>query len=439
MPITVNKKGELIAPTKTFESLRSEAMNEIISRNPGFISKWALLILFTILCLLTSMTWFIHYPDVIRTRASLIATNAPKTVITRQDGRLIRLFVHNGQYVLSGDILAFIESTANHEQIIHLNRLLDSTIIDLQKNNTQYVVTRFSGTIEQLGELQQVYQQFIASFQQFADYLQDGYYLKRKVVLAEDLGYLVKSKSILQQQKELILKDLKLSEEGYKANEQLLRDKVISKQDDRSEQSKLLNKQLNIPQINATLLNNETQQREKQKEITELEHSISIQKTIFLQEAQTLKSTLEEWEKKYIIRAPVSGKLTFLSPLQENEFMKSGQSLGFVAPVNSKYYAEVTIPQYNFGKTDTNQVVQLRFDAYPYQEYGFVTGRLKYISEIPSDSGFVAHVQIPFGLITNQKKEIKYREGLKAEALIITKDMRLTERFYYSLTSSLKR
>jgi HlyD family secretion protein len=376
---------------------------------------------------------------VIKTRATLIATNAPKEVFSRQDGRLIRLFVHNSQIVSSGDILAFIESTAKHEQIIKLNGLVDSTIDDLQKSNTQFIVTRFAINLEQLGELQLGYQQFISSYQQFADYLQNGFYLKKKEVLGEDLVYLLKNNTILKQQKELILKDLNLSEESYKANEQLYKDRVISKQDDRNEQSKLLNKQLSIPQINASLLNNESQQREKQKEITELEHSISIQKTIFLQAAQTLKSLLEDWEKKYIIKAPVAGKLTFLVPLQENEFIKSGRSLGFVAPQNSQYYAEIIIPQYNFGKTDTNQAVQLRFDAYPYQEYGFVQGRIKYISDIPTDSGFVAHVQIPLGLITNQKKEVKYREGLKAEALIITKDMRLTERFYYNLTSSLKR
>lgn len=439
MPIEVNGKREVIAPVNIYGNLRSDAMNEIISRNPGFIGRWALLFFLLVICFLISTTWFIRYPDVIKTAATLIATNAPKEVISRQDGRIVKVFVHNSQIVSSGDILAYIESTAKHEQIIKLNGLVDSTIDDLQKNNTQFIVPRFAMNLEQLGELQQGYQQFISSYQQFADYLQNGFYLKKKEVLEEDFVYLLKNYAILKQQKELILKDLNLSEEGYKANEQLYKDRVISPQDNRNEQSKLINKQLSIPQINTTLLNNESLQREKQKEISELEHSISIQKTIFLQAAQTLKSLLKDWEKKYIIKAPVTGKLTFLIPLQENEYIKSGRSLGFVAPLNSQYYAEITIPQYNFGKTDTNQVVQLRFDAYPYQEYGFVEGRIKYISDIPTDSGFVANVQIPLGLITNQKKEVKFREGLKAEALIITKDMRLIERFYYNLTSSLKR
>ena len=426
-------------PIIAYTNLRSEAMNEVISRKPGFIEKWALLFYLTIIILLLGSTWLIHYPDIIKTRAILTSTNAPKEILSRQDGRIIKLFVQNNQPVSKGEIIAFIESNAVHEQVLNLSDSLDSTVIDLENNNTQHITNRFSTDFKLFGELQQNYQQFISAYQQFKDYLEDGFYLKKRKVLNEDLFYLIQNHSILEQQKALILKDLNLSEETYKANEQLYKDKVISRQDDRNEQSKLLNKQISIPQINASLLNNQSQQREKQKEITELEHSISIQKMIFQQSVQTLKSFVDEWEVKYIIRSPLDGKLNFLTPIQENQFIKSGKSLGFIVPDNSLFYAEVTLPQYNFGKIDTNQFVQLRFDAYPYQEYGFIKGRITYISDLPTDSGFLAHIQMPNGLITNQNKLIHYREGLRAEAQIITKDIRLVERFYYNISSSIKR
>ena len=438
MPIEVNENGELIAPQDHI-GLRSEAMSEIISKKPGFLSKWALLIFVVVLILLVSTTWFIHYPDVVKTRATLMATNAPKEIIARQEGHIIRLFVNNGESVTSGSIIAFIESTANHEQVLKLFKLLDSTINDLENDNTQFIFTRFEANHDQLGELQQGYQQFMTIYQQFKDYLQNGFYFRKKMVLREDLEYLIMNQTILQEQKQLIVKDLKLSEETYKANEQLLRDKVISKLDDRNEQSKLLNKQISIPQIDATILNNKTQQREKIKEISELEHSISIQKGIFRQSVQTLISLVDDWINKFVIKAPITGKLVLMMPLQENEYVKAGKSFGFVAPNNSQYYVEVTIPQYNFGKTDTNQTVQLRFDAYPYQEFGYVIGKIKYISDIPTDSGYIAHIHLPEGLVTNLKKKIQYREGLKAESLIITKERKLTQRFFDNLFSSLKR
>ena len=94
------------------------------------------------------------------------------------------------------------------------------------------------------------------------------------------------------------------------------------------------------------------------------------------------------------------------------------------------------MPQTNFGKIDTGQQVQLRFDAYPYQEFGIVEGRLKYISKVPSDSGFLANIELPKGLITNYQKQIQYRSGLKSQALIITKDARLAQRFYFTIVKA---
>lgn len=81
--------------------------------------------------------------------------------------------------------------------------------------------------------------------------------------------------------------------------------------------------------------------------------------------------------------------------------------------------------------------VQLRFDAYPYQEMGFVKGKLDYVSPIASDSGFLASVHLLNGLHTNLNRTIHYKTGLKSEALIITKDMRLLERMYYSVRKSI--
>jgi HlyD family secretion protein len=437
MPIGISENGELVSPA--YRSLRSEAMSDLISRKPGFLGKWALLIFLLIFLLLITATWFIHFPDIIKARATLIATNAPKEIVVLQDGRLLKLFIHQGDSVKQGQFLGFVECNGKHEQVIALSSFIDSTIIDLRHNTTQNILRRFDNNFDSLGELQKEYQLFITAYQQFVDYLQNGFYLKKKTILNEDLAYIQKNHTVVLQQKELILKDVILSEESYKANASLLKDRVISKQDERNEQSKFINKQMSLLQINTALLSNETQEREKLKEISDLEHTISMQKNIFLQASQTLQSQISDWKKRYIIEAPASGRVTFLKPIQENIFLKSGKSIGFVSPSSSQFYAEITLPQYNFGKVITGQSVQLRFDAYPYQEFGYVSGQLSYVSDIASDSGFLGHIELKEGLITNQKKSLYYREGLIGEAQIITKDVRLIERFYYNIVSAVKK
>ncbi|HEX9511694.1 MAG TPA: HlyD family efflux transporter periplasmic adaptor subunit [Puia sp.] len=411
---------------------RADAVQEIISRQPSFIERWALLLFLLVLLLLFAGTWFIKYPDMIQANATLTAANAPKEILVRQDGKLTTLFVANDSDVKQGGTIGWIESTASHKEVLLLYSLLDSGERLLSRNETERVSALFRNEFLNLGELQASYQQFISSLQQFNDYLVNGYYYKRKRVLFEDLAYLQKMHQSIDMQKQLVQQDFALAQETVDANNSLYNDKVISKQDLRDQKSKLVGKQLSIPQLEATLLTNENTQASKEKEIDELEHAISQQKTIFRQALETLRSLAGDWKKRYIITAPIEGKVVFIVPLQENQFMQSGKTIGYVNPPDSKYYAQITLPQSNFGKVDTGQKVQFRFDAYPYQEFGFILGRLKYISKVPSDSGFLATVELPNGLITNYNKTIQYRNGLRSQALIVTRDARLIQRFYYN-------
>jgi HlyD family secretion protein len=97
------------------------------------------------------------------------------------------------------------------------------------------------------------------------------------------------------------------------------------------------------------------------------------------------------------------------------------------------------IPQSNFGKASIGRLVLLKFQSYPFQEYGSVQGRIEFISHIPDEKGYLAKVSFTNGLTTTYKKKIQYRDGLTASAEVITQDMRLLDRLYYSIWSQLKR
>src|SRR5665213_1208369 len=106
--------------TKSFHQ-RSDSAQEIINRQPGFIEKWALLLFLGILLILMACTWFIRYPDIIEARGILTATNGPKEIIAMESGRLIKLFVKNGDQVKKGEMIAWIESSANTNEVIQLS------------------------------------------------------------------------------------------------------------------------------------------------------------------------------------------------------------------------------------------------------------------------------------------------------------------------------
>ena len=426
-------------PNSTPLERRSDAVDEIISARPGFTSRWALAIFLILLLLLLACTWFITYPDIILTSAKLTATNAPTEIVPRQDGKLVKLWVKNEELVEKDQVIGWIESTADHQNVIALSSLLDKAIVLLSKNETEQVSYLFQDRFYKLGELQTAYQHFISSWQQFNDYLVNGYYYKRKKALIKEAAFLKNVNATLSQQKELTEQDIQLTQESFDSSHSLYSDKVISKEDLRQQKSRLVNRQLSLPQLTSEILSNENQQAGKEKEIDELEHNIGQQKIIFQEELQTIASLVNDWKVKYLIRAPARGKVAFLLPLQEDQFIQAGKVLGFVNPFDSHYYAQVTLPQGNLGKVAVGQRVQLRFEAYPYQEFGYVKGRLNYISRIPSDSGFLANIELPDGLFTNHHQEVQYRYGLRSQALIITRNTRLLQRFYFSIVRNSSR
>ena len=400
---------------------RSDSAQEIINRQPGFIEKWALLLFLGILLLLTACTWFIRYPDIIETSGRLTADNAPKEIVPLQSGRLIKLFVKNGDPVKAGDMIGWIESTANTEEVLDLSKNLDSAISIVSEKDEKNLSGLFDQAYQDLGELQAPYQLFIAAWQQYSDYQLNGFYSGKKGMLLKDAATLQALNETLKQQKKLTKEVNDSSAITLKMNKVLLDEKVISPDEYRSAINTYLNKKMAIPQFNASILNNEHQQRDKTKELQQLEHDFNQQKLIFEQALQTLKSNVDDWKHKYILQSPLNGTVSFSLPLQKNKFIQQGQLLGYVNPTSASFYTEIYLPQNNLGKADTGMQVQLRFDAYPYEEFGFIKGKIDYVSKIASDSGFYATVRLDNGLETNLKNNIQYKNGLKAQAIVIKK------------------
>jgi multidrug resistance efflux pump len=436
----LERETENIANEETSISFfRSENVQEIISERPGFLTKWSLWIYTAILAICIYGTWLIKYPDIIEADAILSADNAPKEIVNRQDGKIKLLFVSNETSVKEGQTIAWIESTADHKQVLRLSLTLDSSIDYVEEGQVEKASKIFKGKFQNLGELQPAYQTFLVAWQKFNDFFTNGYYVKRMKSLHNDEIYLGKMHETILEQRGIADEDLKLTKEAIDANSSLLKDKVISKQDMRDLKSKQLNKQVLVPQLETLLLNNEISQSDKKKEINELVHEFSQQIVLFQQSTETLKSVIYDWERKYIISSPTDGKIAFTIPLQENQFLQAGKLIGYVNPSDSRFYALVKLPQNNLGKVVSGQSVQLRFEAYPYQEFGVVEGKLDYISKVATDSGLLATITLSNGLITNNRVRIQYRSGLKSQALIITKQARLLERFYRDLIKSVQR
>lgn len=443
MPIPVNENGSISCLSETLH-LRSDEVQEFISRKPNFFIRWGTVLFFCILILMGIVCWFIQYPDLVVSKARLTSINAPKEVITRTEGKLQQITATNADKVKQGTVLAYMESIANPSAVAQVQSNLDSILLYVSQNSTDQIVNFFPDYSQQqylkeLGELQQPFQTFMQSFISFRDFISNGFYLRKRNMLQTDLNNITRLHAILKEQQALLEKDVALSKKTFEANESLAKDKVISPLDYRNEQSKFIAKQLSLPQIKATIVTNESQQNDKRKEMAELENQIIVQKNNFIQALQSLISQFEQWEFKYLLKAPIDGTVQMAGFYQQNQFIKSGQLLFYVQPDSMQYFTEIFIPQYNFGKVTVGQDVLLKFLAYPYEQFGTVSGKIEFISPTPTDSGYLAKVTLPKGLTTSYGKRLQYQYGLFAQADIVTENMRLIERFYYNIRKQLNR
>ncbi len=415
--------------------LLSTEVQEIISQKPSWIVRNGIVLFLGIIAAMLATTFFISYPDVVNTNATFTSLNAPKEVKARSEGKLVKLSAAEATLVNKNDIIGFLESRAAHNEVIALSQIIDNAQKNIDANEIGGLYTSYKN----LGEVQQPYQIFMQAFSTYKQYLSSGFYSRKKNMLQQDYSFLQRLHNNLEEQKKMQQEDVGLASKNFDANKKLSDEKVIADIEFRNERSKYISKAMSIPQINSSLINNENSKHEKEKEIAQLENDIAQQKNIFVQALNTLKAQLDDWKSKFILVAPVAGKVSFSSFLQENSQVKIGQTVCFVNPENTQYYARVFIPQTNFGKIKIGKEVLLKLNAYPYREFGIIKAKLDFVSEIPTDSGFIAKVVLPNGLVTNYKKRLHYTEGLSAQAEIITVDLQLSDRLFNELKSVFKK
>ena len=65
------------------------------------------------------------------------------------------------------------------------------------------------------------------------------------------------------------------------------------------------------------------------------------------------------------------------------------------------------------GKVKVGQVVNIKFDNFPYMEFGVVKGIVKSISLVTNDSNYIVEVSFPNGLKTNYGKNLLFSRNVR--------------------------
>ncbi|MEN5085952.1 HlyD family efflux transporter periplasmic adaptor subunit [Sphingobacterium faecium] len=416
------------------EDIHSEDLQEIISKPPSWLLKRGITFIVLTIFMLFGLTFFIRYPEVVPVSLKFNTSSAPKVLTGKVTGNLVKILVKDGTAVDKNTDIAYLESVADHHQVLHLldkMKQVRSSTIELA--DLKDIVTP---TELELGEVQNSYQNFYVAYLNYVAINKEGIYQKRKNFIQNEVKYINEQNQRIQQSFDLQKRELALAEEEYAKYQILAEKKVISQLELQQKEALLLAKRQSIPQTENTIIGNQSSRLSKDKEMSEINNQMFEEEKKFYQSLNTFISDAENWKKQYVISSPSKGTLIYGDFLQENQLIKMGEELFYVNANKEDYYGEIMIPQSKSSKVKVGQEVLIKVQSYPYQEYGYLRGRIDYISDIPiRDSVFFSKV-----ILNRNEKDsvIKLKPGILADADIITEDQSIIKRIWLNLTKSLK-
>ena len=197
-----------------------------------------------------------------------------------------------------------------------------------------------------------------------------------------------------------------------------------------SANNEILSTVMQITRLNQTILDLESQKLEQTtQQRNELKENYEI-----------LLARLLDWEKAYLLKAPVNGQITFTHFWKNNQNIKVGDAVYTIIPTGSKsFIGKIQVPIQSSGKVRVGQNVIIKLDDFPYMEFGLLQGKITKISLVPDNDFYSAEIIFPSTLITTYGKNISLKNVLKGNCEIIIRNQPLILKFLYPLKALIDR
>ncbi len=421
--------------------IRSEEVQEILTAIPNWMIRWGNTLVFLLILLILAITWFIKYPDVIYAEAVVTTPQPPQKEYAKISGKIDTFLVHDNQVVHANKALAIIENTANFEDVLLLQSVVD---------NTKWSKDHFTFPSETLpllflGEIETDFALFENNYDQYLLNKKWQPFSHEAIAHRASLAELKKRLSNQEAQQVISATELTYKERELARQKELFEEGLIAAQTYENKQLQKLQaersykeRSLSISQIKESISN--TQASSKRTEIDQTKEERVLFRNV-IQSFNQLKKSIKDWEMKYVLKSSIAGKISFLDFWTAKQTVKAGDLVFTILPTQpTEYIAKLKTPSLNSGKIKIGQQVNLKLENYPDAEFGVLNGTIGNISLLTDQEGFyLVDVALSNNLITSYQKEIEFRQEMRGNAEIITEDLRLMERFFYQLTQVLKR
>ncbi len=411
--------------------LRSDEVQEILSYMPHWLIRWGITIFIAVIFLLLLLSWFVKYPDLVTAPVVISTQNPPSTLMARANGAITKLYIHENEQVKPGQKLAVIYNTANIDDVYKLKFYLETLPL---LSTPDSILNHPIDTNLNVGELQIYLSEYIQSYHEYENIFRAEYYANKINAVLEQIDYYKELNQKLKNQNDFLDKEMQILQDKHDAAKKLFDSGTISKNDFGEYENLLLQKQQASKNAEINQINNQITIQEYNKTVMDLSRDYEERKKRVLwtlQEAyKKLISEIALWEQQYVLVSPIEGKISFFKFWNENQYVNTGEEILTVVPDSNQLIGKVYVQGFGTGKIKIGQTVRIKFDGYPFNEYGAVFGKVRAISPVSRQNVLLIDVELPNGLLTNYNKKLEFRQQMGGVAEIVTNDLRLIERFF---------
>jgi HlyD family secretion protein len=308
------------------------------------------------------------------------------------------------------DALKAVYNLNKEEKLAKVNQMQQA--LESSKAAYKLASVRLQASQEKVPRYQQAYEDGVMSQDRFKDVQQSA---------KEEYERLVQAGSDISQAQESLKEQQSTYEKTiHQAKSEIQQAELRLQEEQRSYQSLIHTGQL--AQLKA-----EEQLKELQTQINSLRSEMAQTNS----QATSLKIQLQQ----RVVRSPINGVIFELPITKPGAVVQPGQRVAQIAPKNAGLILKASMPNQQSGFLKVGMPVKVKFDAYPFQEYGIVPGKVNRISpdskvtQTPQGNieSFELEIALARQYIHNGDKRIPLTPGQTATAEVIVRERRVID------------
>ncbi len=414
----------------------SEEVSDIIERIPIGWTKLVLSVMTATMLVILSLGFVIEYPDTVAGQISITGEKAPVRMVATSSGRL-HLLVENHAEIREGTCLGYIETGTSYEDLMKLEKICASA----PTPNTYIELP----TQLKLGELSGYYNDYVLAYTQYDQIRRTKVYDNMRRTLRNQQASDLKVSDNLKREISLHEKALCNMTEQYDADSILYGLGAMSAENFAQQQNNLLSAQRSNLELKSSELQKLSEIHSVDIELAKVDVKVREELTSsfhsMIAKYNVLTNQIRQWKELHLFLAPMAGKLQYLGFWRDNLFVQNSTEVFSILPQKNKMLGELIIPSSGAGKVSLGQDVNVKLSDYPYDEYGYVRGRVESLSTLTRNvesreglvKAYLVVVSFPEGLRTNFGKDLSLNFESIGTGEVITEKRRLIQRLFDNL------